>query len=68
MSSLAVTNQEPAREFLLREDKYFVIGDNRAADAGSVVKREGIMGRYLKISEVFDYATLPTVFQLAETR
>ena len=55
------TSLEPT---LLGEDEFFVIGDNRSADTGTVVKKEQILGRYPRLRLALNKASIPTVLRL----
>lgn len=48
----------------LGEDEFFVIGDNRSADTGRVVKKEQILGRYPRLRLALQRASIPTVLRL----
>ncbi|MDI7247502.1 MAG: S26 family signal peptidase [Bacillota bacterium] len=48
----------------LGEDEFFVIGDNRNADTGRVVKKEQILGRYPRLRLALNRASIPTVLRL----
>lgn len=49
---------------LLGEDEFFVIGDNRSADTGRVVKKEQILGRYPRLRLALNRASVPTILRL----
>ncbi|MGE5571547.1 MAG: YIP1 family protein [Bacteroidota bacterium] len=55
------TSLEPT---LLGEDEFFVIGDNRSADTGRVVKKEQILGRYPRLRLALNRASVPTILRL----
>ena len=55
------TSLEPT---LLGEDEFFVIGDNRSADTGMVVKKEQILGRYPRLRLALNRASVPTILRL----
>lgn len=55
------TSLEPT---LLGEDEFFVIGDNRSADTGRVVKKEQILGRYPRLRLALNRASIPTILRL----
>ncbi|MGE5593223.1 MAG: S26 family signal peptidase [Betaproteobacteria bacterium] len=55
------TSFEPT---LLGEDEFFVIGDNRSADTGRVVKKEQILGRYPRLRLALNRASVPTILRL----
>jgi len=55
------TSLEPT---LLGEDEFFVIGDNRSADTGTVVKKEQILGRYPRLRLALHRASIPTILRL----
>lgn len=48
----------------LGEDEFFVIGDNRSADTGMVVKKEQILGRYPRLRLALNRASVPTILRL----
>ena len=48
----------------LGEDEFFVIGDNRSADTGRVVKKEQILGRYPRLRLALNRASVPTILRL----
>ncbi|MDI7247734.1 MAG: S26 family signal peptidase [Bacillota bacterium] len=48
----------------LGEDEFFVIGDNRSADTGMVVKKGQILGRYPRLRLALNRASIPTVLRL----
>lgn len=49
---------------VLGDDEFFVIGDNRRADAGMAVRKEQILGRYPRLRIALRRLSIPVVFKV----